>query len=84
MTWDEPEDDLAEVIEAIWALNGEPFEVIQEGFQRLELHTIQHAGRRGEPGGRLNRSGRPQWERIPRLDRGVSAHRAWSIAWKAR
>ncbi len=41
VTWDEPEDDLAEVIEAIWSLNGEPFEVIQEDFQRLALHTIQ-------------------------------------------
>jgi hypothetical protein len=42
VTWDEPEGDLTDVIEAIWALNGEPFEVIQEGFHRLELHTIHH------------------------------------------
>ena len=42
VTWDEPEGDLTDVIEAIWALNGEPFDVIQEAFQRLELHTIQH------------------------------------------
>jgi hypothetical protein len=41
--WDEPEDDLAEVIEAIWVLNDEPFDVIREGFHRLDLHTIQHA-----------------------------------------
>ena len=40
--WDEPEDDLTEVIEAIWSLNGEPFEVVQEGFHRLDLHTIHH------------------------------------------
>ncbi len=48
VTWDEPDDDLSGVIEAIWSLNGEPFDVIQEGFQRLELHTIQHAD--DEPG----------------------------------
>jgi hypothetical protein len=42
VTWDEPEDDLAEVIEAIWSLNGEPFDVVQEEFQRLGLHTFQH------------------------------------------
>jgi hypothetical protein len=42
VTWDEPEDDLAEVIEAIWALNGEPFDVVQEEFHRLSLHTLQH------------------------------------------
>ncbi len=43
VTWDEPEqDDEAEIIEALWALNGAPFEVISETFQRLELHTIQH------------------------------------------
>jgi hypothetical protein len=42
VTWDEPDDELSEVIEAIWALNGEPFDVIQEGFQRLALHTIHH------------------------------------------
>jgi hypothetical protein len=47
VTWDEPEDDLSGVIEAIWSLNGEPFDVIQEGFRRLELHTIQHED---EPG----------------------------------
>jgi hypothetical protein len=40
VTWDEPEDEHSEVIEAIWALNGEPFEVIQEAFHRLELNTI--------------------------------------------
>jgi hypothetical protein len=42
VTWDEPEDELSEVIEAIWALNGEPFHVIQEEFQRHGLHTIHH------------------------------------------
>ena len=42
VTWDEPQDDLTEVVEAIWSINGEPFDVIEEGFQRLELHTIHH------------------------------------------
>ncbi len=40
VTWDEPNEDLAEVVEAIWSLNGEPFDVIQEEFQRLGLHTL--------------------------------------------
>lgn len=43
VTWDEPEGDLADIIEAMWSLNGEPFDVIHEDFHRLELHTIQHA-----------------------------------------
>ena len=43
VTWDEPEqDDESEVIEALWALNGVPFEVVSETFHRLELHTIHH------------------------------------------
>jgi hypothetical protein len=41
--WDEPEGDLHEVVEAIWAINGAPFEVTQEDFQRLDLHTLEHA-----------------------------------------
>jgi hypothetical protein len=49
VTWEEPEEDLSEVIEAIWSLNGEPFDVIQEGFHRLELHTIQHAEDESSP-----------------------------------
>jgi hypothetical protein len=40
VTWDEPEGDLSDIIEALWALNGEPFEVIEESFHRLALHTI--------------------------------------------
>jgi hypothetical protein len=42
VTWDEPEDDLSDVIEAIWGVNGEPFDVIEESFQRLDLQTIHH------------------------------------------
>jgi hypothetical protein len=41
-SWDEPEGDLDAVIAAIWDLNGAPFEVIQEEFHRLGLHTLQH------------------------------------------
>lgn len=43
VTWDEPEGDLTDVIEALWSLNGPPFEVTQEDFHRLALHTIQYA-----------------------------------------
>jgi hypothetical protein len=43
VTWDEPEGDLAGVIEAIWSLNGEPFDVVQEEFQRLSLSTGLHS-----------------------------------------
>jgi hypothetical protein len=42
VTWEEPERDLDEVIEAIWAINGEPFEVTQEEFQRVGLHALEH------------------------------------------
>ncbi len=40
--WDEPEGEFGDVIEALWAINGEPFEVIEEVFHRLELHTFHH------------------------------------------
>lgn len=39
--WDEPEGDFGDVIEALWAINGEPFDVIEENFHRLEMHTYQ-------------------------------------------
>ncbi len=48
VTRDEPEDDDTEIIEALWALDGAPFEVVSETFQRLELHTIHHV--EDEPG----------------------------------
>ncbi len=41
VTWDEPEQDLDEVVEALWSLNGGPFEVTQEEFHRLGLHVLQ-------------------------------------------
>jgi hypothetical protein len=43
VTWEEPEGELEEEIEAIWALNGAAFEVVQEEFHRLGLHVLQHA-----------------------------------------
>ena len=43
VTWDEPDRDVEEVIEEIWELNGAPFEVTQEEFHRLSLHTLNHA-----------------------------------------
>jgi len=42
VSWEEPDREVDEVIEAIWELNGEPFEVTQEEFHRLALHTLQH------------------------------------------
>ena len=43
VTWDEPEAGLDAVIEAIWSLHGAPFEVTQEEFRRLALHTLSQA-----------------------------------------
>jgi hypothetical protein len=37
VTWDEPEADRDSVIEALWAINGAPFEVTQEEFHRTSL-----------------------------------------------
>lgn len=42
VTWDEPEGNIDEVIEAIWALNGAPFEVAQEEFHRQTLLHLHH------------------------------------------
>jgi hypothetical protein len=43
VTWDEPEGDLSEVVEALWSMHGSPFDVVEETFQRLALNTIHHA-----------------------------------------
>jgi hypothetical protein len=50
--WDEPEGNIDEVIEAIWALNGEPFEITQEEFHRQTLLHVHHEddGSTAEPG----------------------------------
>jgi hypothetical protein len=42
VTWDEPEGDVDAIINEIWAINGAPFEVTQEEFHRLGLHTLYH------------------------------------------
>ena len=39
VTWEEPEGNLDEVVEALWGLNGEPFEVTLEEFHRVGLCT---------------------------------------------
>lgn len=48
VTWEEPETDLDEVVEALWSIHGEPFEITQEEFRRLTLHVLQHDS--AEPG----------------------------------
>ena len=47
VTWDEPDRELEEIIAEIWALNGVPFEVTQEDFHRLDLHTLYQAENEG-------------------------------------
>jgi hypothetical protein len=42
VSWDEPEGNIDEVIEAIWAINGEPFEITQEEFHRQSLVHLHH------------------------------------------
>jgi hypothetical protein len=42
VSWDEPEGNIDEVIEAIWAINEEPFEITQEEFHRQSLLHINH------------------------------------------
>lgn len=49
-TWDEPEGDLEELIEELWGLNGEPFEVTHEEFRRLNLLVFHHDEEDDEPG----------------------------------
>ena len=39
--WDEPDADLDEVIERLWAIHGSAFEVTHESFHRLDLLVYQ-------------------------------------------
>ncbi len=39
--WDEPEGDVDEVVEALWAINGAPFEIVHEEFHRANLLVYQ-------------------------------------------
>ncbi len=41
VSWEEPEGNLEEMIEALWGLNGGPFEVTVEEFHRIGLHTLE-------------------------------------------
>ncbi len=43
VTWEEPGDELEDVVEALWSIHGEPFEVTQEEFHRIGLHVLQHS-----------------------------------------
>jgi hypothetical protein len=36
--WEEPEGDLDRVVEELWAIHGEPFDVTHEEFCRLGLY----------------------------------------------
>jgi len=42
VSWEEPEESLDGVVEALWSIVGVPFEITQEEFHRLELHVLQH------------------------------------------
>jgi len=42
VTWEEPEEGLEEVVEALWAIHGTPFEVTHEEFRRTGLHILEH------------------------------------------
>ena len=37
VTWDEPEGGIDELIEELWAINAEPFEITHEEFHRVNL-----------------------------------------------
>ena len=37
VTWDEPEEGIDELIEELWAINGEPFEITHEEFHRVSM-----------------------------------------------
>jgi hypothetical protein len=41
VTWDEPEGPVDELIEELWAINGEPFEITHEEFHRVNLLVYQ-------------------------------------------
>jgi hypothetical protein len=49
VSWDEPEGNLDEVIEEVWALNGAPFEITQEEFHRQALLHVHHEEDGGSP-----------------------------------
>jgi hypothetical protein len=47
VTWDEPEGGIDELIEELWTLNAEPFEITHEEFHRVNL-LVYHPEAAGE------------------------------------
>ena len=41
VAWEEPEGEMDSLVEALWELNGGPFEVTVEEFRRVGLHTLE-------------------------------------------
>ncbi len=41
VTWDEPDGGIDELIEDLWAINGEPFEITHEEFHRVNMLIYQ-------------------------------------------
>ncbi len=41
VTWDEPDGGIDELIEELWAINGEPFEITHEEFHRVNMLIYQ-------------------------------------------
>ena len=41
VTWEEPDADLDEVVEALWEIQGSSFDITQEEFHRMGLHLLQ-------------------------------------------
>ena len=62
VSWDEPDRDMDEVIEELWAIHGHPFDVTQEEFHRVSLML--------PPAGRCRRRTR---RRVNQCFRGVVA-----------
>ncbi len=42
--WDEPEGEIEEVVEGLWAVAGAPFEITHEEFHRTDLLVYHDAG----------------------------------------
>ena len=49
MTWDEPDGGVEDLIEELWAMHGEPFEITHEEFHRASL-LIYHPEETAEQG----------------------------------
>jgi hypothetical protein len=51
VSWDEPEGSLDEVIEHLWALNEEPFDITQEEFHCQNVFHVHHDDSQAEDEG---------------------------------